>query len=113
MCVSRFNVILARCLLALRLGGSALPAAGVAAIGAGRILAARCLGGCGRSGLRGRLARLCGGFPLTRGLLRLRGAAIASRATAAATVRCTVRGLCSFFHNSPESCYTPMTRHSL
>ena len=66
--------ILARCLLALRLGGSALPAAGVAAIGAGRILAARCLGGCGRSGLRGRLARLCGGFPLTRGLLRLRGA---------------------------------------
>ena len=49
----------------------------------------------------------------TRGLLRLRGAAIASRATAAATVRCTVRGLCSFFHNSPESCYTPMTRHSL
>ena len=48
-----------------------------------------------------------------RELLRLRGAAIASRATAAATVRCTVRGLCSFFHNSPESCYTPMTRHSL
>lgn len=46
-------------------------------------------------------------------LLRLRGAAIASRATAAATVRCTVRSLCSFFHNSPESCYTPMTRHSL
>ena len=45
--------------------------------------------------------------------LGVRGAAIASRATAAATVRCTVRGLCSFFHNSPESCYTPMTRHSL
>ena len=105
--------ILARGLRALRLGGSALPAAGVAAIGAGRILAARGLGGCGRSGLRSRLARLCGGFPLTRGLLRLRGAAIASRAAAAATVRCTVRGLCSFFHNSPESCYTPMTRHSL
>ena len=45
--------------------------------------------------------------------LGVRGAAIANRATAAATVRCTVRGLCSFFHNSPESCYTPMTRHSL
>ena len=66
--------ILARCLLALRLGGSALPAAGWLPLARAHS-AARGLWGCGRSGPAGPACAAVRGFPLTRGLLRrLRGA---------------------------------------